>query len=224
MGALKILQVVGGGVIEKIVCGPIEMVHQQLNHYNARQDLAHEQKLRQEDARFQQELALENRKRNAEIDALIEEGEIARRKKIIETVENYRKTMAECTVSIGNSLGAMTIELRARATDLLMEKQIQYKKLQDDATEHAMNQLEIIAKKFPEGSKANDMMTESVINQLNNIVETSRKFMETIDADFSKMMESINRITERAIDNANQYISPTFAKNISGKTNQGLLD
>ena len=212
MGALKILQVIGGGVLERIVDRPLDIIQQNLEFYQTRKNKKLEQELQQDEAKFQQELELENRKRNAELDALIAEKEIERSSKIAESISNYQKVMAECSVSIGKSLGMMNIELRERATSLVMQKQEQYKELQESATEKAMAQLENIANKFPEGSKANDMMTDTVIKQLNNIIDTSNKFMQTIDADFSKMMDSIGRITEKTMTNANQYISPTFAK------------
>ena len=142
----------------------------------------HEQKLRQEEAKFQQELALENRRRNAEIDALIAEKEIERGTKITEAIAAYQKTMAECSVEIGNSLGMMNIELRERAAALVEEK------------------------------------------QLASIIENSDKFMQTISDDFARMMDSVRQITEKTIDNANQYISPTFARAMTGSTGQRQIE
>ena len=220
MSAANILKVIGGGVVERIIDRPMDIIQQNLEFYNERKNKEQEQKLRQEEAKFQQELEIENRKRNAEIDALIAEKEIERNAKIAESISNHQKIMAECSVSIGKSLGLMNVELRERATSLVMEKQKQYKELQDAATEKAMTQLENIVAKFPEGSKAGDMMTDAVIKQLNNIIDTSNKFMQTIDEDFSKMMDSIGRITEKTITNANQYISPTFAKAMVGSSSE----
>lgn len=221
MGAVQILKLIGGGVIERIIDRPLDIIQQNLEFYNARKNKQLDQKLQQEQAEFLQNLELENRKKNAEIDAMIAEKELERSAKVAESIANYQKVMAECSVSIGRSLGLMNIELRERATALVMEKQEQYKQPQESATEKAMSQLENITNKFPEGSKANEMMTESVVTQLNNIVETSNKFMKTIDEDFSKMMDSIGRITEKTMDNANQYISPTFAKNMIANTAEG---
>ena len=221
MSAKSLLNLLGGDIISKIIDAPTNLIREQMAHSNRRKDMQLEQELRQEDEKFRQEMELQSRKLNAELDAFIAEKEIERSAKIAESIANYQKTMAECSVSIGKSLGMMNVELREKATALVMEKQEQYKKLQESATEKAMSQLENIAAKFPEGSKANEMMTESVVNQLNNIVETSNRFMQTIDADFAKMMDSIGRITEKTMDNANQYISPTFAKTITRGSSDG---
>ena len=218
MSVLKILQLVGGSIIE----APINMVNRQLEFYQGRKNKEQEQQLRQEEARFQQELELENRKRNAEIDDMIASKEIERGSKIAESIANYQKTMAECSVSIGKSLGMMNIELRERATALVEQKQQQYKALQDAAMDKAMEQFEKIGDKFPEGSRPRQIMEEAVGKQLNNIIETSDRFMRTIDEDFSKMMDSVRQITEGTMSNANQYISPTFAQAITGGGNKLL--
>ena len=99
-----------------------------------------------------------------------------------EAIAAYQKTMAECSVEIGNSLGMMNIELRERAAALVEEK------------------------------------------QLASIIENSDKFMQTISDDFARMMDSVRQITEKTIDNANQYISPTFARAMTGSTGQRQIE
>ena len=213
MSLLKLLKLVGGSIIDK----PLEVIDNQLKFYQERKNAAHDQKLRQEEAQFQQDLEIQNRKLNAEIDDMIARQEIERGSKIAESIANYQKTMSECSVSIGRSLGMMNIELRERATALVEDKQKQYKALQDSAMEKAMEQFEKIGNKFPEGSRPRQIMEEAVGKQLNNIIETSDRFMQTIDADFSKMMDSVRQITENTMNNANNYISPTFSKAMTGQ-------
>ena len=77
----------------------------------------------------------------------------------------------------------------------------------------AAAQLEKIYTKFPGESRARSIMENAVEKQLNNIIETSDRFMRTIDEDFSKMMDSVRQITENTMNNAGQYISPAFANN-----------
>ena len=213
MSVLKILKLVGGSIIDR----PLEIVDNQLKFYQERKNRAQDQKLRQEEAKFMQQLELDNRRLNAEIDDMIARKEIERGSKIAESIANYQKTMAECSVSIGKSLGMMNIELRERATALVEDKQQQYKALQDAAMDKAMEQFEKIGNKFPEGSRPRQIMEDAVGKQLNNIIETSDRFMRTIDEDFSKMMDSVRQITENTMNNANNYISPTFTKSMTGQ-------
>ena len=209
MSLLNILKLVGGSIIDK----PLEIINNQLSFYQQRKNSAHDQRLRQEEARFNQQLELDRQKLNAELDDMIARKEIERNSLVMEAISNYQRTMAECTVSIGNSLGNMNIELRERATALVEDKQRQYSALQDAAMDKAATQLERIYEKFPTETRARSIMENAVEKQLNNIIETSDRFMRTIDADFSKMMDSVQRITENTMSNAGQYISPGFANN-----------
>ena len=211
----KILKLVGGSIIDK----PLEIIDNQLKFYQERKNMAQSQQLKQEEAKFLQQLDQDRQKFNAELDDMIARKEIERGSLIAESIANYQKTMAECSVSIGKSLGMMNIELRERATALVEEKQRQYSAMQDAAMEKAAAQLENIDKKFPSGSRSRDIMENAVEKQLNNIIDTADRFMRTIDADFSKMMDSVQRITENTMNNAGQYISPSYASNlISGAT------
>lgn len=209
MGLMKILKLVGGSIIDK----PMEIIDNQLKFYQQRKNAAHDQKLRQEEAQFMQKLELDRQKFNAELDDMVARKEIERNSLVMEAIANYQRTMAECTVSIGNAIGNMSIELRERATALVEDKQKQYSALQDAAMDKATAQLERIYEKFPTESRARTIMENAVEKQLNNIIETSDRFMRTIDADFSKMMDSVQRIAEGTMTNAGQYISPTFANN-----------
>ena len=209
MSLLKILKLVGGSIIDK----PLEIIDNQLNFYQQRKNAAHDQKLRQEEACFNQQLELDRQKLTAELDDMIARKEIERNSLIAKTIAEYQKTMAECTVSIGKSLGMMNIELRERATALVEDKQRQYSALQEAAMDKAAVQLERIYEKFPTETRARTIMENAVEKQLNNIIETSDRFMRTIDEDFSKMMDSVQRITENTMNNAGQYISPAFANN-----------
>lgn len=209
MGLMKVLKLVGGSIIDK----PLEIIDNQLKFYQERKNIAQSQQLKQEEAKFMQQLEFDRQKFNAELDDMVARKEIERNSLVMEAIANYQRTMAECTVSIGNAIGNMSIELRERATALVEDKQKQYSALQDAAMDKATAQLERIYEKFPTESRARTIMENAVEKQLNNIIETSDRFMRTIDADFSKMMDSVQRIAEGTMTNAGQYISPSFVNN-----------
>ena len=122
MSLVKVLKFVGGSIIEK----PFEIVGRQLEFYQQRKNAAHDQKLKQEEAKFMQSLEFDRQKFNAELDDMIARKEIERGSLVAKAIADYQKTMAECTISIGKSLGMMNIELRERATALVEDKQKQY--------------------------------------------------------------------------------------------------
>ena len=209
MGLMKVLKLVGGSIIDK----PLEIIDNQLKFYQERKNIAQSQQLKQEEAKFMQQLEFDRQKFNAELDDMVARKEIERNSLVMEAIANYQRTMAECTVSIGNAIGNMSIELRERATALVEDKQRQYSALQEAAMDKATAQFEKIYEKFPTESRARTIMENAVEKQLNNIIETSDRFMRTIDADFSKMMDSVQRIAEGTMTNAGQYISPSFVNN-----------
>ena len=61
---MKVLKFVGGSIIEK----PFEIVGRQLEFYQQRKNAAHDQKLKQEVAKFMQSLEFDRQKFNAELD------------------------------------------------------------------------------------------------------------------------------------------------------------
>ena len=205
---IKILQGAGAAIIER----PLSIIERQLAASNERKSKELEQQLRHEDAKFIQDLELENRRINAEIDAQIAARELERQKKMMDAVESYQIRMAECGRSIGNSVGLMSEELRDRAIKLVSEHSQNYRDLQYKATERAMEQLETIHQKFPEGSKAREIMEDAVAKQLNNIIETSEHFIQTIDEDFKNLLANVDQITRNSIENSNQYIAPAGRK------------
>ena len=217
MSLLKILKLVGGSIIDK----PLEIIDNQLNFYQQRKNAAHDQKLRQEEARFNQQLELDRQKFNAELDDMIADKELERSKKILDAIKEYQITMAESSKSIHESLGKMTIELRRQAHDLMEEKKQAYLQMQKNATAAAMDQLKMIRSEFPEGSMEYQIMGEAVRSQLVGIVESSNSFMKMIDADFAKMTDNLDMISRNAAENPNQYISMTLGNLISNQLRGG---
>ena len=211
---VKVLMSFGGTIIQE----PLNIVNRQLDHYQNRKNMKLEQELRHEDARFNQQLEMERAKMNAELDDMVARKEIERGALIIQAMQEYNKTVRECAVSIGNSIGKMSMELRRQANDLILEKQQAYLDMQDKIQQDAMNKYESIAKRFPEGSKARDTMEEAVGKQLFQIMDASADFMKVINTDFANMLANIDNIVGKTTDHlmANQpgYLNPSSKSNL----------
>lgn len=206
MSAMDILKLLGGSIIDK----PLEIIDNQLNFYQQRKNAAQAQELKQEEAKFLQQLELDRQKLNAELDDMIERKKIERNAAILDAIEDYQTTMAECATSISASLEKMTIEFRRQAHDLMEEKKRAYIQMQRDIRRDAHEQLKEIQADFPEGSRARKIMEDAVNEQLITVVENSKSFMKMIDADFAKMTDNLDAISKSAQENANQYISLAF--------------
>lgn len=205
---VKVLMSFGGTIIQE----PLNIVNRQLEHYNTRKNMKLEQELRQEDARFNQQLEMERAKMNAELDDMVARKEIERGALVLQSIQEYNKTVAECAVSIGNSLNKMSIENRRRAHDLVLEKKQAYLDMQEKVQQDAMKKFEEIAKRFPESSKARDTMEEAVGKQLFQIIDSAGDFMKIIDTDFANMLASIDDVmkktTEHLTSNQPGYLQP----------------
>ena len=190
---------------------PFEFIGQQVDFYQQRKNAAQAQKIRQEEARFNQQLDLERQKFNAELDDFIARKEIERNTLIAQSIANYQKTMAQCAVSIGKSLGEMHVDLLERATELVNDKRKELKALQDEAMDTAVAQMEKISTLKSESARK--MLESKVDKILDGVIERSNEFMKTLDREFSEMTKTIKDTTQTTMINAQKYVSPTFAKN-----------
>lgn len=217
MNWMKFLQLVGGSIIDK----PLEIIDNQLQFYQERQNAAQPQQLRQDEARFMQKLELDRQKFNAELDEMIADRAFERDKEILDTIKDYQITMAQSTASINASLSKMTVELRRQAHNLIQEKKQAYRQMQIDARNDMREQLKQIQEDFPEGSRARTIMEDAVAEQFAVIIENSRNFLKMIDADFIKITDNLDAISKSAREHTNQYISMTLGGLLSKQLRGG---
>lgn len=209
----KFISIFGKDIIQE----PLRLIDRQLQVWNARVDKEHEQRLQQEQRAFFVELDARERKMNEEIEQMIDDRELERQSKIMKSIERYQIEMAECSASIANSLGLMNIELRDKAHAMVQKRKKDYEIMQENALNNTNEQLVKISNQFPEGSNARRIMEGAVEKQINGIIENSIKFIQMIDDDFAKMMDSIAQITQQSTLNINQYLSPALAKAVEKK-------
>ena len=195
----------------ELIWRPFDFVDKQVEYYQQRKNMAQAQQIRQAEELFNQEMEQKRQSFYAELDDFIARRGIECGALIAQSIANYRKTMAECTVSIGRSLGEMHMELLDNATVLVRRKQDELKKVQDEAINTAIVQLERIS--TMENDLGRNILENAVEKTLDGIIDRSNEFMKKIDKEFSDMMKSIHTTTDAAMINAQQYISPTFAKN-----------
>ena len=209
---IKLLTNLGGQALAQIIEKPLDIIDRQLAFYNQRQNAEQSAQLRMEEAQFMQKLELENRKLNAELNDLMAERQLERDKKFAETLERYQKTMAECNMSIANSLNNMNTDFRQKAHDLIQLKKREYAKIREEEINMIMNQLDQVISRYPEGSRAREIMEDGISKQINGVFENSMQFMRVVENDFAKMMDTMDQITNHAESNANQYMSLAFAR------------
>ena len=211
-----VISVVGG-----IITKPFELIGDQLDHWQGRKDAEQrhrqdlekarsEQERAQIQQRFEQEQAQqqqqfdarqeEQRQRfQAELDDLVARKEIERAALVAQSIANYKKTMAECAVSIGESLGKMRIELLAEATRLVNEQQRICEEVNTRAFKSADNIFREIAD-LPERQQV--IMEKQIDKYLSDALDATKTFLETVDSEFKRLNSDIIVISTQTIEQA----------------------
>lgn len=73
-----------------------------------------------------------------ELDEWKKDQEIQRMERVSEAIMRYQEQLTKLNVNATNAIGHMQLELRERAQELVYEKTLKYKELQDLALEEAM--------------------------------------------------------------------------------------
>ncbi|UUM72292.1 hypothetical protein NQU91_16520 [Aeromonas hydrophila] len=133
----------------------------------------------------------------AEIQEWKKEKEFERMERTTAAIAHYLKQLTKLNVETINAIGHMQLELKERAQQLVYDKTIQYKKLQDTAIDEAMNDFLRIEDKFGNNERAKDILIRAVDTKLGNIIDTSTRFLEELNRDIVNLNESIDRLTNQ---------------------------
>lgn len=133
----------------------------------------------------------------AEIQEWKKEKEFERMERTTAAIALYLEQLTKLNVETINAIGHMQLELKERAQQLVYEKTIQYKELQDTAIEEAMNDFLRIEEKFSGNERATDILIRAVDTKMGNIITTSTRFLEELNRDIVNLNESIDRLTNQ---------------------------
>lgn len=131
-----------------------------------------------------------------EIDELRKDKDFQRMKAVSDAIMQYQKDLTHLNIDAINAIGQMQLNLRERAQDLVYDKTIKYKELQDKAHHQAIDEIEEIEKRFHNNEAAKAMFYKSVDHRLANIISTAHKFLIELNNDIAVLNESIRTLTE----------------------------
>ena len=133
----------------------------------------------------------------AEIDELMKDKEFERMKKVSDAIMQYQEHLTRLNVNAISAIGSMQLDLREKAQNLVYEKTIKYKELQDGAHAQAMVELKEIEEGFTGNEVAKKILYRSVDERLANIISTAQNFLLELNNDIAVLNKSINLLTER---------------------------
>jgi hypothetical protein len=158
----------------------------------------------------------------SEIEELRKDNEFQRMKKVSEAIMEYQKHLTKLNVNAINAIGNMQLDLREKAQELVYDKTMKYKKLQDESHNQAEEEMLRIEKNFADNEAAKSMLYRSVDARLANIITTAQNFLVELNEDIKLLNSGINLLTEKGqsfIDNhLNQFHSVTSNKLENGNT------
>ena len=171
---------------------------------------------RQEDAA---RLQAEQRKWNADIDIMLAEQEDARRDRLVEAIKRYQIELASASRDIVNSIGVMSLELRSKANDLVLEKTQAYRALQDEAKKQSMQELKDAKEMFFETDPDTyRVLVNDIMQERRSMVETAGKFIVELSEDLKRLNQNSDELLKMGMSAATGYLEP-MANAIGGVTN-----
>lgn len=132
----------------------------------------------------------------SEINELQKDKDFQRMKLVSESIMKYQQELTTLNVNAINAIGTMQLELREKAQDLVYNKTIKYKELQDKAIDEAGEDLEKILEKFPDNERMQDILIKAVDKRLSNVIDTAQNFLLELNEDIKLLNKSINSLAE----------------------------
>ena len=132
-----------------------------------------------------------------EIEEFKKDKEFERMKAVSEAIMKYQEELTRLNVNAINAIGHMQLELREKAQQLVYDKTIRYKELQDQAISEALNDLRRIEDDFSGNDRAKDILIKAVDKRLANIIDTAHNFLIELNADIKLLNQSISLLAEQ---------------------------
>lgn len=149
-------------------------------------------------------MATEINKINAETEQWTKDKEFTRLKDVTEAVIRYKERLTEIQTGMVEAIGTMSIELREKAQNLILEKTTQYKAIQDKAQIDAENEFSRIIDKFSNNERIMNIMIDASQKKLASVIDSTSNFLAGLNEDIKSMNANIDAITRKGqefIDN-----------------------
>lgn len=137
-----------------------------------------------------------------EIEEWQKDQDFERKKAVSEAIINYQRELTKINIDVINEIGLMQLELRKRAQDMIAEKTKQYKSLQKEAIQDAMDQANTVQNDFAEDSHAAKMLLGHIDKATINIIESATNFLRELNDD----LKSVNRNIDLLSQNGQTFI------------------
>lgn len=131
-----------------------------------------------------------------EIEEWKKDQEFQRMKAVSEAIMTFQQELTKLNLDAIHAIGTMQLDLRNKAQQVIHEKTMQYKNMQDMAIKDAMRDLKKIETEFPENEAARTILNKAVDARLLNIITAAHQFLTALNDDLKSVNSSISVLTE----------------------------
>jgi len=174
-----------------------------LKQENKERDLFNEQKVK----RMEAELDIDVKRWNAEINEYIFEKEDERRDRLVESIKQYKKEMAQVAMDIAVSLGHLQLDLRKDAINLVIDKTKEIRAMQVEAENEKKNTLRQLKEDwFETDYEIFKQEYAELAYSCRQFIDSTAGMLKTLDGDIKKLNENLDSIVTQAINNTNKSL------------------
>ncbi|MDE6832885.1 MAG: hypothetical protein K2J39_01350 [Ruminococcus sp.] len=149
------------------------------------------------------------RRWNAEIDQMILQKEDERRARLVECMKRYQIDLANATRDIVNSIGLMSLELREKANQMVIEKTKEYRALQDESKKQSLLELrEVKEMFFKDDPDTYKIMVSDIIQERSSAIELASRFIVELSEDMKRLNQNTDELMRIGMENTSKYIAP----------------
>lgn len=168
------------------------------------------------------ELDAKKRRLHAEIDEMIANNELNRNKAIVDAIKQYQIDLSQAVQDCVEQIGNMTLELREKANNLVLEKTQAYTALQEKSKADAKKDLKEIEEMFADNERVRIRMEDAVIDQMTSMITTANSFIKELSEDIKRLNANIDTLVQKGQDIINSYLSPMAAKLMADQQHKQL--
>lgn len=150
----------------------------------------------EENANLQIRMQTEVNRINAETEQWTKDQEFKRMKAVADAVIEYKMKLTELQTNTISTVASMSIELRAKAQELILTKTQEYRAIQDKAVKDAEAEFERIESKFAGNERIYNIMITASQEKLSSAIKSTSKFLEALSEDIQNLNKSIDQITQ----------------------------
>lgn len=163
--------------------------------------------LEMKQAKFNMELSVEERKLNAEIDNLLYDKELDRRKQLIELEVSYRTQMTEVAQKLAQIMVELEVNNRNKLLSLYMEKEKEYRLVQENYKKDMFTTIGEIKKILPE-ELCNEVILDELKIQLQSMRERADNFNSLIFNDLQNVFGIVDQSIIEITGISKKYLEP----------------